>query len=145
MFSTINNFFNRPAPQKGVPLMREPASPSPIRRRDDREQRQSFAKIFRWRLPDGETKSPGTVEIAGSFTRWQKVPLHRDSVVDSWHATIHHIPGNRTHHYMLLIDGKPTYDKTCDGLAIPHGFEEEQFQLATDKGPRVLMLFSQTK
>jgi len=125
--------------------MREPSSASPIRRRDDHEQKQSFAKIFRWRLPDGETKAPNTVEVVGSFTRWQRVPLHRDSVLDSWHATVHHIPGNRTHHYMLLVDGKPTYDKTCDGLAVPHGFEEEQFQLATDKGPRVLMLFSQTK
>ena len=59
--------------------------------------------------------------------------------------TIHHIPGNRTHHYMLLVDGQPTYDKTCDGLAVPRGFEEEQYQLQTDKGPRVLMLFAQTR
>jgi hypothetical protein len=145
MFSTFGNLFSRNPPQKGLPPMREPSSASPIRRRDDREQRQSFTKIFRWRLPDGETAAPSSVEIVGSFTRWQRVTLHRDSIVDSWHATIHHIPGNRTHHYMLLVDGKPTYDKTCDGLAIPHGFDEEQFQLTTDKGPRVLMLFSQTK
>jgi hypothetical protein len=79
--------------------MREPSSASPIRRRDDREQRQSFTKIFRWRLPDGATAAPATVEIVGSFTRWQRVTLHRDSIVDSWHAIIHHIPGNRTHHY----------------------------------------------
>ena len=46
---------------------------------------------------------------------------------------------------MLLVDGKPTYDKSCDGLAVPHGVDEEKFQLATDKGPRVMMLFAQTK
>ena len=60
-------------------------------------------------------------------------------------AMIHHIEGNRTHHYMLLLDGKPTHDKTCDGLAIPHGHQEEQYQLMTDKGPRVFMLFGQAK
>ena len=46
---------------------------------------------------------------------------------------------------MLLIDGKPTYDKTCDGLAVPHGVEEERYAYPTEKGPRVFMLFAQTK
>jgi len=46
---------------------------------------------------------------------------------------------------MLLVDGQPTYDKTCDGLAVPRGFDEEQFQFPTEKGPRVMMLFAQTK
>ena len=144
MFETFGNFFNK-KPQKGGPTFREPSSPSPLRRAEEAEKKHSFTKIFRWRLPEGQTEAPKTVEIVGSFTRWQKVPLMRDGVLDAWHAMIHHIPGNRTHHYMLLIDGKPAYDKTCDGLAVPHGFEEEQFQLVTDKGPRVLMLFSQTK
>jgi len=145
MFETFGNFFNPKPPQKGGPSFREPSSTPPIRRQEDAARKQSFAKVFRWRLPDGQTEAPKTVEIAGSFTHWRKVPLMRDGVLDAWHATIHHIPGNRTHHYMLLVDGKPTYDKACDGLAVPHGFDEEQFQLATDKGARVLMLFSQTK
>jgi hypothetical protein len=140
----FGNFFSKKPPQKGPPPARE-TPVNPVRARDDREQRQSFSKVFRWRLPDGQTEGPKLVEVAGSFTRWQRVPLHRDSVLDAWHATIHRIPGNKTHHYMLLIDGQPTYDKTCDGLAVPHGFDEERYQLATDKGPRVLMLFSQTK
>jgi hypothetical protein len=105
----------------------------------------TFSKVFRWRLPDGQTAEPTTVEIVGSFNHWSPVPLTRDGRLDAWHVTLHHIPGNRTHHYMLLVDGKPTYDKMCDGLAIPHGFQEEQFQLTTDKGPRVLILFAQTK
>jgi hypothetical protein len=96
-------------------------------------------------LPDGQTQAPSSVEIAGSFTHWQKVTLIHDSAVDGWHTTIHHIQGNRTHHYMLLVDGKPIYDKTCDGLAIPHGADEERYQVQTEKGPRVLMLFAQTR
>src|SRR5436190_4563277 len=117
MFSSFTNLFSRNPhpPQNGLPLMREPSSGSPIRQSQNGQQKQSFAKVFRWRLPDGETKAPTSVEIVGSFTRWQRVTLHRDSVLDAWHATIHHIPGNRTHHYMLLIDGKPSYDKSCDG------------------------------
>ncbi|MDB6124364.1 MAG: hypothetical protein JWQ71_3357 [Pedosphaera sp.] len=46
---------------------------------------------------------------------------------------------------MLLLDGKPAHDKTSDGLAVPHGDQEEEYALTTDKGPRVFMLFGQTK
>ncbi len=145
MFQTFNNLFGRKAPQKGGPLVQEyGASGSPLHQ-EPAERRQTFSKIFRWRLPDGQTKEPITVEIVGSFTHWQKVPLIRDSVLDAWHVSMHHIQGNRTHHYMMLVDGEPSYDKTCDGLAVPHGPQEERFQLKTDKGFRVLMLFAQTK
>jgi len=140
----FGNFFGKKPPQKGPVAVRETSS-AQFRARDNREERAAFSKVFRWRLPEGQTEAPQLVEVVGSFTRWQRIALHRDGVLDAWHATIHHIPGNKTHHYMLLLDGKPTYDKTCDGLAVPHGFEEERYQLQTDKGPRVLMLFSQTK
>ena len=126
-------------------MIPEPPSGAPPLRRDSTERRQTYSKVFRWRLPDGQTHDPASVEVVGSFTHWQKVPLIRDGVLDAWHVTLHHIEGNRTHHYMLLVDGKPTYDKNCDGLAVPHGHPEEQYQLMTDKGPRVFMLFAQTK
>lgn len=90
-------------------------------------------------------QDPNTVEVVGSFTHWQRVALLHDGKVDGWHATIHHIIGNRTHHYMLLVDGEPTLDHTCDGLAAPIGSQEERYQLLTDSGPRVLMLFAQTR
>ncbi|HUA68469.1 MAG TPA: glycogen-binding domain-containing protein [Candidatus Saccharimonadales bacterium] len=106
---------------------------------------QTYAKIFRWRLPDGHTEKPAKVEVAGTFNNWQKVPLMRDGVLDAWHVTLHQIPGNRTHHYMLFVDGKPAQDKHCDGLAVPHGPLEEQYALQTIRGPRVFMLFAQTK
>lgn len=105
----------------------------------------TFSKVFRYRLPDGQTEEPTTVEVAGTFNQWQRIPLHRDGKLDSWHATVHHIPGNTTHHYMLLIDGKPTMDRNCDGLAVPHGPQEEQHAVETDRGPRVLMMFAMTK
>lgn len=113
--------------------------------RNQQNNKPVFSKVFRWRLPDGHTKDPQTVEIAGSFTHWQKVPMIRDGKQDAWHVTMHHIPGNKTHHYMLFVDGEPTLDRTCDGMAVPHGFQEEQFQIQTEKGPRVMMLFAQTK
>lgn len=145
MFETFGNMFGRKPATKGGPLIPEPASALAPARREPSERKQTYSKVFRWRLPDGQTQAPASVEVAGSFTHWQKVPLLHDSAVDGWHVTIHHIQGNRTHHYSLLIDGKPIYDKNCDGLAVPHGPEEEKFQLATEKGPRVLMLFAQTK
>lgn len=133
----------KPPARAGGPLYREPRPADRPTAPDERGQ--TYSKVFRYRLPDGQMKEPGRVEVVGSFTHWHPVPLIRDGKLDAWHVTIHHIPGNRTHHYMLLVDGEPTYDKTCDGLAVPHGALEERYQLQTDKGPRVLMLFAQTR
>jgi len=145
MLGSFNNLFGQKAPPKGGPLIPETPNPSPLQRRTGMENRQVYSKVFRWRLPDGQTQEPATVEIVGTFSHWKKIPLQRDGVLDAWHATVHHIPGNKTHHYMLLVDGKPAHDKNCDGLAIPHGPEEESYALLTDRGPRLFMLFAQTK
>jgi hypothetical protein len=145
MLNRFGNYFERNLPQKGSPLMQESSLESAIPRTFVQQQTAGFTKIFRWRLPDGQTGAPASVEIVGSFTRWQKLPLTRDSALDAWHVTIHHIPGHRTHHYMLLVDGKPAHDRNADGMAIPHGPVEEQYQLMTDRGGRVFMLYAQTK
>ena len=146
MFQSFGNLFGNKAPQKSGPIFAEQsAAPQSAMRGSANRTGAAYTKVFRWRLPDGQTDEPKTVEIVGSFTHWQRVPLMRDSVLDAWHATVHHIPGNKTHHYMLLVDGKPTADKHCDGLAIPHGPHEESFAIQTDRGPRVFMMFGQTK
>lgn len=145
MFQKFGNLFGGKPASKGGPLIPEPSSSGSAPSRDSGERKQTFSKVFRWRLPDGQTHEPAAVEVVGSFTHWQKVALVRDSVLDAWHVTLHHLQGNRTHHYVLLVDGKPTFDKTCDGLAVPRGPDEERFQIPTDKGPRVMMLFAQTK
>lgn len=145
MLSSFTSFFGRTHPVKAAPIMQEARPVSPLRRNEPNDRKPVYSKVFRWRLPDGQTKEPQTVEITGSFNHWQRVALHRDGVLDAWHATIHHIPGNKTHHYMLLIDGEPAHDKTCDGFAVPHGPQEERYALKTDKGPRVFMMFAQTK
>jgi hypothetical protein len=106
---------------------------------------QTFTKIFRWSLPAGQTQKPGLVEVAGTFTRWQKVPLRHDATQNVWQATLRDIPCNHTHHYMLLVDGRPARDTHADGMAIPRTPQETQFALTTERGPRVFMLFAQTK
>jgi hypothetical protein len=145
MLHQINSFFARKPGSKSGPLVPEAPSPVSALRRENARQGPTFSKVFRWRLPAGQTMAPHSVEIVGSFSHWQRVPLARDSVLDAWHVTLHHIQGNKTHHYMLLVDGKPTYDRNCDGIAVPHGPEEERFQYQTERGPRVFMLFAQTK
>ena len=79
------------------------------------------------------------------MTDWRRIPLVHDARTRSWQATLANIPGNKTHHYMLLLDGKPAQDKNCDGLAMPQGGQEELYAIATPRGPRVFMLFAQTK
>ena len=145
MFETLGSLFERKAVPRSSPLKAEARPTVPAPKRETAERKPSYSKVFRWRLPDPHAHVPASVEIAGTFTHWQKVPLTRDNAQDGWHATIHHIPGNKTHHYVLLLDGKPAFDKNADGMAIPHGAEEERYQLATEKGPRVMMLFAQTK
>ena len=106
---------------------------------------QTFTRIFRWRLPAGQTREPATVEVVGTFTKWQKVPLNYDEAERVWHVTLRDIPVNRTHHYMLLVDGQPDRGERYDGMAAPRTAQEAQFALKTERGPRVLMLFAQTK
>ena len=144
MLSSFNSHFDTKLVSRRGPLVREPSPAAPVNGKGAAGG-LTFTKIFRWRLPDGQTHAPNSVEIVGSFTHWQKVPLTRDSEVDAWHVTIHHIPGNRTHHYMLLVDGQPVHDKNADGLAYPHGPQEEQYQLMTPRGGRVFMVYAQTK
>jgi hypothetical protein len=139
-----NAFGGKPPYKGGVVFPHVPAKLiAPARKPAARPQ--PYSKVFRWRLPDGQTQAPATVEVVGGFTHWQKVPLHRDSAQDAWHVTLHNLQCGRMYHYMLLVDGQPVRDKHCDGLAVPHGQQEEQYQLITDRGPRVLMLFAQTK
>lgn len=148
MFQAVSNMFNRAPQSRSGPVIPERPSSfaqQPMTLRGPANHGQTYTKIFRWRLPDGQTATPQTVEVVGSFTHWQKVTLQRDGVLDAWHATIHHIPGNKTHHYMILVDGQPVQDKHCDGLAIPHGAQEEQYAIQTARGPRLFMLFGQTK
>lgn len=138
----FNSLFGKKPAQKSGPVTWEPAARSPI---SQNNSQPSFTKVFRWRLPEGRTEPPTSVEIVGSFTKWQRVTMSRDGVLDAWHVTIHNIPSHQTHHYMMLVDGKPTHDKNCDGFAPPRGADEERYTLQTDRGPRVFMLFSQTK
>ena len=145
MFGSFNNLFSRKTPHKGLPLIPEMSSTPSGPGRSPSERKLTFSKIFRWRLPYGQTQEPTSVEVVGSFTHWQRVPLTRDGVLDAWHVALHHIEGNRTHHYMLLVNGQPAHDTDCDGYAVPHGSHEERYQISTDKGPRVFMLFAQTR
>jgi hypothetical protein len=108
------------------------------------ERKPAYSKIFRWQLPNGSAETPSVVEVAGTFSGWQKLPMTRDAS-GGWQITLPQIPGNRTHHYMFFADGKPVHDKHCDGLTVPQGAEEERFAIETLRGRRVFMLFAQTK
>jgi hypothetical protein len=139
-----NAFLQKPPHKSGTVVSKIPAgAKGPAQH--PAERKLTFTKIFRWRLPEGQTQEPATVEVAGTFTNWQKMPLKYERAMRSWHVTLQNIQGNRTHHYMLLADGRPVQDKQCDGMAIPTGAQELQFAIPTARGPRVFMLFSQTK
>jgi len=135
-----NAFLRKPSQKSGTGFPKGPTGAKP-----PAERKLTFTKIFRWRLPNGQTEEPAMVEVVGTFTGWQKVPLIYDRAMRSWHVTLPNIPGNRTHHYMLLADGKPVEDTHSDGMAIPTGAQELQFAIVTTRGARVFMLFSQTK
>ena len=109
------------------------------------EQRTGFAKVFRWPVPAEQTHHPKAVEVIGSFSGWRKVPMSYDPPTRTWHVTLNDIEGNRTHRYVILVDGKPSYDKTCDGLVAPQTPEENMWGVVTPRGPRVLLMFAQTK
>ena len=146
----FGNAFLKPPQKSGLGLAKTPVGAKPPAGakplvQPHAERKLTFTKIFRWVLPDGQTQEPATVEIVGTFTNWEKKPLIYDRAMRTWHLMLQNIQGNRTHHYMLLADGKPVEDRHSDGTAIPNGAKELQFAIATARGPRVFMLFSQTK
>jgi hypothetical protein len=145
MLERLGDFLCLRAPRKSDPLVPESFLNGASLRRNFSGRKQVFSKVFRWRLPEGRTREPASVEVVGSFTNWQKVSLTRDDAPDAWQVMLNDIRTNRTHRYMILVDGRPAYDKYNDGLAFPQGPEEEQYQIMTDKGPRVFILFAQTK
>ncbi len=104
----------------------------------------TFNKVFRW-THDQPGEPPATVEIAGSFSGWERFALGYDDTTAVWQITLEGIPGNQTHTYMILADGQPAPDKNADGLAIPQSPQEIDHQLTTPRGPRVFLLYSQTK
>jgi hypothetical protein len=146
MFQSIGSMFgggvSRP---KSTHVTPPPGCSPPIASRGAEDRRPTYSKVFRWTLPHGETVEPASVEVVGSFTDWQKVLLPKDAKMKTWHTTIHDIPGNMTHHYMLLVNGSPTMDKGCDGYALPQDEIEQRYAIQTARGPRLFMLFAQTK
>jgi len=145
MTQNFGNAFLKKPSHKHEPVPPEPVVRPALGGKAHTAPKPAYAKIFRWRLPEGRTQEPATVEIVGTFTNWQKVPLTRGHKMDGWQVTVHDVPAHKTHHYMLLVDGQPAHDKNSDGLAVPHGPLEKRYQLMTDRGPRLFMLFAQTK
>jgi hypothetical protein len=144
MFQSFGNMFGGKAQRQPDPAMPPMSMRSPMANTNP-DRKPTYSKVFRWKLPEGETQQPNSVEVVGSFTDWQRVPLLHDGKVQTWHVTIPNIPGNKTHHYMLLVDGNPAQDKGCDGYALPQGAVEERYTIQTARGPRLFMLFAQTK
>ena len=113
---------------------------------DGPERKQpTFSKIFRWQPETPGGPMPVRVEVTGTFNAWQRVALKWDRVSGVWQVTVENIPGNRTHNYMILVNGRPVADKNADGMAIPHTAEEKAHAFTTARGPRVFMLASNTK
>ena len=105
----------------------------------------TFNKVFRWEPADPQAPKPQSVAVVGSFSDWQAIPLELDQSGKVWQLALNNLPGNCTHRYMLLLDGHPTKDANADGLAIPETELEKAWALTTPRGPRLFMLFSQTK
>ena len=145
MINTFDNLAVGMARQNDGCAFVDSVSAPTARSRSNTEHGPRFSKIFRWQPSDPHAPTPDSVELAGSFTDWRVVALPRDAVTNTWQVTLHGIPGNRTHRYMLLVNGEPAPDKNCDGLAVPEGSEEQKYQLMTVRGPRIFLLFAQTK
>jgi hypothetical protein len=145
MFNTFDNFAGGGARPSGSSAVLDSEGERTNRRENPPAHGPTFSKIFRWQPSDLRAPIPASVELAGSFTNWQVETMKRDAVTNTWQITLHGIPGNRTHRYMLLVNGEPAPDKNCDGLAAPQDADEQRYQLMTARGPRVFLLFAQTK
>jgi hypothetical protein len=145
MIRAIASFISKKPKEQMTSTETEAAPAFGLRRATNPDRRPTYSKAFRWRVSNEQPSRPTSVEVVGSFSNWRRVPLAFDVPTQTWQVNVPDIEGNRTHHYVFLVDGKPAYDRTCDGLALPQGPHEEQWQIETAKGPRVMLLFGQTK
>lgn len=150
MVKQLSKLFGaKPAPRPHGPVtpssQRAEARPASVSRQLSSRPPQFYSKTFRWSPAAGSSIVPSSVQLVGSFSQWEPVALNFDARTQVWSVTLDQIPSNRTHHYMLLVDGQPTAHAGSDGVVEPSSFEESQFQLETPRGPRVLLLFAQTK
>ena len=140
-----NAFLHKPPHKGGTGILKTPAGAKP-----PGHQPGGTKTDFHKNLPLGPAGRPDAGTGHGRNRRHIH-ELGKDAVdlrprnAGGWHVMLQQIQGNRTHHYMLLADGKPVEDTHCDGMAVPTGAQELQFAIPTDRGPRVFMLFSQTK
>jgi hypothetical protein len=120
------------------------AAPTAIgRNRDDRKA--VYSKVFRYSPPHAHDHDLKLVEVVGSFTNWRPVAMSLNPQDHTWQVTVENIEGNKTHHYMLLANGHPANDRLCDGYAVPQGDIEKRYAITTPRGPRLFLLFAQTK
>jgi hypothetical protein len=145
MFNTFDNLGGGNARASGNSPVLDSVTDLTARRKARALHGPTFRKIFRWQPSDPRAPIPASIELAGSFTDWQVQPMKRDAITNTWQLILDGITGNCTHRYMLLVNGEPAHDKNCDGLAVPQSAEEERYQLMTARGPRVFLLFAQTK
>mgnify|MGYP001228277190 FL=1 len=120
-------------------------TPPPAVTRNPGNSKATYSKVFRFSPPHSHDHDPQRVEIVGSFTNWHPVAMTLNPMDHTWQVTINNIEGNKTHHYMLLVNGHPTNDKMCDGYAVPHGDIEHRYAITTPRGPRLFLLFAQAK
>src|SRR5690242_2671180 len=98
---------------------------------EPRDRQCGFTKISSWAVDSAQLPLPTSVEVVGSFNDWRKTSLTYDPVTKTWQVALQNLRGNHTHRYVLLVDGKPSYDKNCDGLAVPEGPDETKWQIPT--------------
>jgi len=120
------------------------AVPRPLGRAPG-DRKPTYSKVFRYSPAHTHDHDLQRVEIVGSFTNWHPVPMTLNKQDHTWQVTLNSIEGNKTHHYMLLVNGHPANDKLCDGLTVPHGDIEHRYALTTPRGPRLFLMFAQTK
>lgn len=109
------------------------------------DRKATYSKVFRYSPSHGHDHKLERVEIVGSFTNWHPVSMSLNPQDHNWQVTIDGIEGNKTHHYMLLVNGHPHNDKMCDGYAVPHGDIEHRYSITTPRGQRLFLLFAQAK
>ena len=128
---------------KPAPVNPAPVVAASMARTVDRKA--TYSKVFRYSPAHGHDHQPTHIEIVGSFTNWHPVSMQRNPQDHTWQVTVDGIEGNKTHHYMLLVNGHPHNDKMCDGYAVPHGDIEHRYSITTPRGPRLFLLFAQAK
>jgi len=141
----FNSMFDKKPPQKSGPIAWEPTRRSPLHRIIRRDAAKASPRFFAGACRMAKPWRPGAWKSSAPLRNGKR--FRSLETARSTPGTSRSITSPRIKRIIICCSwtGNRRRIKIATAWRLPRGPEEEQYTLLTDRGPRVFMLFAQTK